>query len=321
MLKARDRGIREPWLLLGLLFMSQLWSLYVTIGARFASPQKSTLVIADVLAMLIAAGLARVVWQAQAQGPRREASTPCSSTTPQSSSSCPSTAMPSTAGGPEDDSDSVTTMLQELAHKAHHDSLTGLPNRSLASDRLQRAIQRAERHGHSVAVMFIDLNGFKPLNDTYGHDFGDKVLRKTAERLRRSVREVDTVARLGGDEFLVIMEQLSADKALETAQTLATIVQQPFAAKRGPVSVGMSTGIAMYPQHGTSARQLLRTADEAMYRSKRIKGQPVLAAGEASVEPRSPANRFNETTTLNLKMLDTWEGTLRGLRALSEPED
>jgi diguanylate cyclase (GGDEF)-like protein len=210
-------------------------------------------------------------------------------------------------------------MLQELAHRAQHDSLTGLPNRSLALDRLQQAIRRAERHRHPVAVMFADLNGFKPINDTFGHDFGDKVLRKTAERLKRSVREADTVARLGGDEFLVILEQCTEDKALSAAQTLATIVEQPVATVEGPVSVTMSIGIAMYPQHGTSGRQLLRAADAAMYRSKTAEnGRPILASRETAEESRTIVNRFGETTTINQKLLDTWRGTLRGLGALGE---
>jgi diguanylate cyclase (GGDEF)-like protein len=216
---------------------------------------------------------------------------------------------------------SVNDVLEHLAHQAQHDSLTGLPNRSLAMDRLQQAIRRAERHRHSLAVMFLDLNGFKPLNDTYGHEFGDKVLRKTAERLKRSIREVDTVARLGGDEFLIIMEQVDQDKALETAQVLSTIVRQPVAGKLGPVSVGMSSGIAMYPQHATTARHLLRAADAAMYRSKRVNGRPVLAEPDATRDNApSPTGRFNETTSIHLTMLDTWEGTIRSLRALSEDQ-
>jgi diguanylate cyclase (GGDEF)-like protein len=226
-------------------------------------------------------------------------------------------ATPDSYGEPGSDLSNIEAMLQELTHKAQHDSLTGLPNRALALDRLQQAIQRAHRHNHSVAVMFIDLNGFKPLNDTYGHAFGDKVLRKTAERLKRSVREVDTVARLGGDEFLIIFEHFTESKAMDTAETLATIVQQPVAGKQGPVCVGMSTGIAMYPRHGTSALKLLRAADAAMYRSKRHKGRPMLADGDTSPATHGSSDgRFNDTT--NLRMLDTWEGTLRGLRALSE---
>jgi diguanylate cyclase (GGDEF)-like protein len=327
------------WLLLGLLLLLQLLSLFVAVGGTApADPRLQALMTADLVAMLIGAALARSLWRirtvvrehelrqpAPAGGAAKSrAEKPVATVARAHQPAAPTLAsphlragIPSGNGEPGSDLSSIEAMLQELTHKAQHDSLTGLPNRALALDRLQQAIQRAHRHNHSVAVMFIDLNGFKPLNDTYGHAFGDKVLRKTAERLKRSVREVDTVARLGGDEFLIIFEHFTESKAMDTAETLATIVQQPVAGKQGPVCVGMSTGIAMYPRHGTSALKLLRAADAAMYRSKRHKGRPMLADGDTSPATHGSSDgRFNDTT--NLRMLDTWEGTLRGLRALSE---
>lgn len=329
--------------LLGLLFLVQLWALSVVWPNEYFRDGHAAIIIADTLVVLIGVGLARIVWRTRPRAARQcsasrrpHATTATVGPLASETASAPShepplpsvsvtsnpaarPATPAASAEPRGDSDKVTAMLHQLAHKAQHDSLTGLPNRSLALDRLQQSITRAERHRHSLAVMFIDLNGFKPLNDTYGHDLGDKVLRKTAERLKRSMRGLDTVARLGGDEFLIIMDQVDESKALDTAQTLSTIVRQPVAAKQGPVCVGMSTGIAIYPKHGTAARQLLRAADAAMYQSKRNGGQPVVApAATERVCVMSRTGRFIDTTTINQKLLDTWEGTLRGLRTLSE---
>lgn len=211
----------------------------------------------------------------------------------------------------------LSAMVGHLAHKAQHDSLTGLPNRSLALDRMKQMLARAERQQHSFAVLFLDLNGFKCLNDTYGHEFGDKVLRKTAERLSRSVRSLDTVARLGGDEFLVIMDQMDACSAMETARVLTNIVRQPVVGIQGPVSVGMSTGVAIYPQHGTAVRDLIGAADAAMYSSKQHAGEPVLADAVPVACAASPQRQFEITTTSTSRLLQTWEGTMRGLRALN----
>ncbi|MBL8269283.1 MAG: GGDEF domain-containing protein [Steroidobacter sp.] len=326
------------WFLLGLLFLVQLWAMATVLTNERFSNQRVVIMLADAVVMTIGAALAWMVWRSRPRTTRRFVASPAShvkapAVTPHAKSAAPAVsrkqpssimqpAKPVVHATPSEDSDDVTAMLHQLTHKSQHDSLTGLPNRSLALDRLQQAITRAERHRHSLAVMFIDLNGFKPLNDTYGHDFGDKVLRKTGERLKRSMRGMDTVARLGGDEFLIIMDQVDEHKALETAQTLSTIVRQPVAAKQGPVCVGMSTGIALYPKHGTAARQLLKAADAAMYQSKRVQGQPMLAASLA--EPTcviSRTGRFNDTTSINPKLLETWEGTLRSLRALSETQN
>ncbi|MGC3980656.1 MAG: GGDEF domain-containing protein [Steroidobacteraceae bacterium] len=199
----------------------------------------------------------------------------------------------------------MSSAFYQFVHKAQHDSLTGLPNRTLAMDRMKQVLVRAERHKASFAVLFIDLNGFKALNDTYGHAFGDKVLRKTAERLIRSVRALDTVSRLGGDEFLIILDHVDAAKALETAQTLKDIVSQPVLADKGPVSVGMSAGIAMFPEHGRTVSQLVNAADAAMYVSKGLAGLPKLAT---SGEPSGAEGRDETVTTLSVRLLDTWQG-------------
>lgn len=323
-----------PWLLLVLLFLVQLYSLLMlAASARPLSQAQTIVLVADVSSLVIGAALAWALWHTRVKAvrhaPLRTATSiapyepvttsrkPSAQTEADTSINSPRT----TPQRSERDCEpaDISLLLEELAHKAQHDSLTGLPNRSLALDRLEQALQRAQRQQHSVAVLFVDLNGFKPLNDTYGHDFGDKVLRKTAERLRRSVREVDTVARLGGDEFLIIMEQVSDRVAIDTAQTLSTIVRQPVSANEAPVSVSMSCGIAMYPQHGTVARHLLRVADAAMYQSKRSYGQPVLALRDEEAPGQfALLSRFNETTSINPKMLDTWEGSLRTLRSLPD---
>jgi len=221
------------------------------------------------------------------------------------------------APGTKPDVVQLSAIVNHLAHKAQHDSLTGLPNRSLALDRMKQMLARAERQQHSFAVLFLDLDGFKCLNDTYGHEFGDKVLRKTAERLSRSVRSLDTAARLGGDEFLVILDQVDASSAMDTAQTLTSIVRRPVIAVQGPVSVGMSTGIAVYPQHGTRVKDLVAAADAAMYSSKQHAGQPVLAYTAPAACAAPPRQHHLETTTTTTRLLQTWAGTIRGLRALN----
>lgn len=314
MLTARNlaRLRRISLRLLALLLLVQV----VALGAMLTASGPLNLYVrillaADIMVLVVGAGLAYSAWQMRTRARTRayrRAQPALTRAEPRSTLDLP---RETSASEP----DTVSGVLQELAHKAQHDGLTGLPNRSFAMDRLQEAIDRAMQHEHSLAVMFLDLNGFKPLNDTYGHHFGDNVLRKTAERLRRSVRETDTIARLGGDEFLLIMEHADANRALATAQALSAIVSQPLAGPQQPVSVGMSVGIAMYPLHGTSPRQLVSVADAAMYQSKRGDRQPVLASAEA-YGATSASGRFNETTSTNLKLLDTWEGTMRGLRAL-----
>lgn len=214
------------------------------------------------------------------------------------------------------DAEQVSSAVFKLIHKAHHDALTGLPNRSLAMDRLKQVLARAERHRQMFAVIFVDLNGFKILNDTYGHEFGDKVLRKTAERLSRSVRALDTVSRLGGDEFLIVLDQVDAAKALETAQNLSIIVRQPLLGEKGPVSVGMSAGIALFPEHGTTVAQLVRAADAAMYLSKRADGYPTFAASKVAAEASPPGRKIDATTTtISVRLLQTWRGKIGDLKS------
>jgi diguanylate cyclase (GGDEF)-like protein len=155
-----------------------------------------------------------------------------------------------------------------LAHLAYHDPLTDLPNRALLHDRLDQATRIATREKTTLALLLLDLNGFKEINDTLGHHAGDRVLQCVASRLRATLREADTVARLGGDEFAVLLPFADLDGALLTAQKLLQEVEQPCVIDHRSLSVRASLGIASFPEHGGSADTLLQKADVAMYVAK-----------------------------------------------------
>lgn len=157
----------------------------------------------------------------------------------------------------------------KLDHLASHDSLTGLPNRRLFLERLELALARAKRHETQVALLFIDLDQFKSINDTHGHNAGDTVLQTVAQRLRSLLRETDTPARIGGDEFIVLIEGPCDNAALEqiTRKVQAALVL-PIPYQDIELESGGSTGIARYPEDGTTASTLIAAADQAMYRSK-----------------------------------------------------
>jgi diguanylate cyclase (GGDEF)-like protein/PAS domain S-box-containing protein len=161
-------------------------------------------------------------------------------------------------------------LQEQLAHQALHDPLTGLANRRLFFDRLDLARARARRSGSVLGVLFMDLDGFKAINDTLGHEAGDEVLVTVAGRLRAAMRAADTLARLGGDEFAILCEDLTGpDDLIRIAERLTKVVGQPFQVEGTPVSVGMSTGIAVAAQPAGNADELLRQADAAMYQAKR----------------------------------------------------
>lgn len=156
-----------------------------------------------------------------------------------------------------------------VRHLALHDSLTGLANRVLLASRYQQAAELARRMGHRLALLYLDLDGFKPVNDTYGHAVGDQVLRSIAERLLHGVRESDTVARVGGDEFVVLLGQvLSVDDARSVALKIQDVLAEPLAVGDQRLRVDASVGISVYPDHGASLDELMRGADRAMYRVK-----------------------------------------------------
>jgi diguanylate cyclase (GGDEF)-like protein len=161
----------------------------------------------------------------------------------------------------------------ELRRLAQHDTLTGLPNRSLLDDRLTRAIGRAERNQTLIAVVFIDLNDFKPINDTYGHRVGDETLIAVAERLRESLRQTDTVGRIGGDEFVAVLEQITDEHEIhDLAAKIMVAVSRPILHGDTPIVVSASLGISIYPKDGSTPPVLLEKADKAMYRAKRMRG-------------------------------------------------
>ncbi len=181
--------------------------------------------------------------------------------------------------------------LRTANDSALHDALTGLANLTLFNDRLGIALAQAERHGWRLAVMFIDLDGFKSVNDTHGHDAGDRVLVTMAQRLKSAVRSGDTVSRRSGDEFLFLMLEVK-DEANVMAQALriATDLGQACDVEGNSVRVGASVGIALYPEDGRSAAELLQRADAAMYVAKENAAGPALYSQLRSVAVRQPAS-------------------------------
>jgi diguanylate cyclase (GGDEF)-like protein len=160
--------------------------------------------------------------------------------------------------------------LQEAQNLANFDPLTSLPNQRLTIDRLQQAVALAVRDRFRCAVMFVDLDGFKAINDTLGHAAGDEVLRQIAQRLTHCVRSSDTAGRIGGDEFIVVLSHVdTAEDAGRVAAKLIAAVREPIDVYGTPCQVGASVGIAVYPDHGADADTLLARADEAMYAVKK----------------------------------------------------
>nr|WP_314636755.1 EAL domain-containing protein [uncultured Janthinobacterium sp.] len=158
---------------------------------------------------------------------------------------------------------------EKLDHMAHHDPLTALPNRLLFHDRLQHALLRAARDREQLAILFIDLDRFKNVNDTLGHHVGDELLQKVAGQLTARLREGDTLARLGGDEFIVLLERIDGEYgATQVAEKLVTMFEQPFTVADHELFVTCSVGISLYPDDALDLNMLIRNADVAMYQAK-----------------------------------------------------
>ena len=156
-----------------------------------------------------------------------------------------------------------------LHYQAHHDTLTGLPNRLLLQDRLHQAIKKAKRERTTLALLFIDLDRFKEINDSLGHEIGDRMLKLMAQKFRKALRDSDTIARLGGDEFTVLLESLpQPGRAAEVGQKLMQALQTPVRIDGHTLYVTASIGISVYPGDGETPQELLRNADSAMYRAK-----------------------------------------------------
>lgn len=153
---------------------------------------------------------------------------------------------------------------------ASHDELTGLPTLRLGKDRLSGAITLARRNKLHTALLFLDLDGFKNINDSFGHKAGDQVLIEVAERLALSVREMDSIARIGGDEFIVVLTQIKMQEdAVKIAEKIIKTLTQPIVFDGQNMNIGTSIGISIYPEHGETAEELIKQADGAMYAVKR----------------------------------------------------
>jgi diguanylate cyclase (GGDEF)-like protein len=172
----------------------------------------------------------------------------------------------------------VTEQEEASRHASFHDPLTGLPNRALFDDRLEHGLEQAKRHHRILAVMFLDLDGFKGINDTHGHDVGDSVLQTIAGRLKENTRSDDTVSRHGGDEFLYLLTEVQNEGDVTlVAEKIVKAIEEPFdvTVPKGTVSlrVDASVGIAIFPKNGTTADSLVKSADTAMYLAKRSKSK------------------------------------------------
>ncbi len=173
------------------------------------------------------------------------------------------------ARGRQRETDATVAHAKQVEYLAYHDGLTGLPNRSLLSKLLTQAISGAQRNNRSLAVLFLDLDRFKTINDTLGHDAGDELLREVARRLKACLRDSDVVARLGGDEFVVLLPELNEERyAATVAQKILAATARPFMLLGNEFSVTASIGISTYPQDGRDEQTLTKNADIAMYHAK-----------------------------------------------------
>lgn len=168
---------------------------------------------------------------------------------------------------------------EAMRFKAQHDPLTGLANRAVLLEQLERDLALARRHGHGLALIYLDLDGFKPVNDRFGHQAGDQVLQTIAQRFSASIRDCDLLSRLGGDEFVVLLPVADGLSALEVVGwKLVEASRRPFPDLDPGIAISASVGIARFPDHGEHAEQLIAAADAAMYRAKRSRSEPVQLA-------------------------------------------
>ncbi len=192
---------------------------------------------------------------------------------------------------------------EALSRIAHYDALTGVPNRMLLADRMRQAIAQTSREQNMVAVCYLDLDGFKPVNDTYGHEAGDQVLVEVAKRLGNTIRGGDTVARLGGDEFVVLLLGLSkGDECMKTLERLLAAISQPIPIKGNQLTLGASIGVSIYPLDDEDPDTLLRHADQAMYVAKQS-GKNRFYIYDATLDQRNrDMNEFFQSIRSGLKL-------------------
>jgi len=173
-------------------------------------------------------------------------------------------------------------VLEDIQHMAYYDALTNLPNRRLFMHQMNQAMSRAKNHGYMLAVLFLDIDSFKLINDTMGHNFGDEVLQRVGEIIRAGIRDIDIVSRQGGDEFTILLDQIhTIEEGRLLIDQIHQSVQEPFTINDHVIRVHASTGIALYPRHGDDIENLTRYADIAMYKAKELgKNQYVLYNAE-----------------------------------------
>ena len=207
---------------------------------------------------------------------------------------------------PVDEVSSIAGALQTLTHRTQYDALTGLPNRTLFVEWLSASISRAEREKTPLAVVFVDLEGFRSINDNMGRTMGDLVLRKTAQRLLRCLRPTDVVARLGADEFVLILDGVAQAGALKIIDRLMPVVSKPMESPSGPIRVSMRAGIAVYPDHARDRESLLHLADTAKHESKNRKQATMVA--RAPTLDASPTMSVSVSNLRAISTSDTWSG-------------
>ncbi|MCL7939735.1 diguanylate cyclase [Halomonas sp. ATCH28] len=168
------------------------------------------------------------------------------------------------------DASQSQVMLERIAHQAQHDALTGLPNRVLLTERLSRALGLARRHRHLVALLYLDLDAFKPINDSFGHAVGDSLLQAVASRAQECMRDIDTVCRQGGDEFVILLAEIRRPQdAKRVAEKLLAVLGRPYCIQGHELLITLSIGISLYPDDADDEDTLMHNADTAMYHAKR----------------------------------------------------
>jgi diguanylate cyclase (GGDEF)-like protein len=166
--------------------------------------------------------------------------------------------------------DQIKKQKEIIEYQATHDTLTGLPELRLLHEQWDKAVSRANRENSKAAMLFIDLDGFKLVNDTYGHHAGDYVLKAVSSKLNKSIRNVDTAARLGGDEFVVILDCIkNVDDAPVVANKLIEAISQPISYNNNIIHIGASIGVAIYPLHSSKPEDIMKLADLTMYKAKK----------------------------------------------------